>query len=145
RGPEERDPGGQPGEEAIGVPEARAPVEEALPAARRRGGGALPRSQEALRARQLDEPVEFVFGERLTETLRVGGADGLGGPLAVQLSQQEVLSLAEVEEGAGARVLDHVLTPVAERSDQQLGQVGGQRRGPGRPRGGPPPSPRNRA
>src|SRR5262249_6812092 len=136
--PEEPDSRGQPGEEAVGVPEAPAPVEEALPAALPSRRSLLPLPQQPLRARQLDELVQFAFGQRLAKALRVGGADRLGGPRAVELRQQEVLRLAEVEELARARVLDHVLAPAAERPDQQLGPAGRQRRGKVW-HGGPPP------
>jgi hypothetical protein len=92
------------------------------------GGLTLParRLQEALGPGHVQELVQLLFTERLAEAGGEGGADGLPVSLAVQLSEQEMLLLAQVVVGTRTRVLDDVLSLIAERTQDQLGAAAGQ-------------------
>jgi hypothetical protein len=61
--------------------------------------------------------LQVLVAERLPEALGEGGADRVGVPLAIELSQQEVFLFAQMIIGSRARVFDHVRTLITERPE----------------------------
>src|SRR5262249_49090111 len=67
-----------------------------------------------------NELVQFVLAEGLAEPLSKSGANRGRLLLPVELHEQEVFFLAQVKELAGARILDHVVAVVSQRTNHKL-------------------------
>src|SRR6476619_4468832 len=85
--------------------------------------------QKAALAGQVQKVVQVLSRERLAEALREGGANVLGGAVAVQSGQQEVLFGSELERLPLEAVADQVGAVISERARNQLRPPAGEWRG----------------
>src|SRR5262249_13922581 len=91
-------------------------------------GGLTPpaRLKQALPVRQGDKLLQVRLAQRLAKLVFESSCDGLGSLRAVELREQEVLLRPKLKIRAAPRILDHIPTLLAERTDRQLRTAAGE-------------------